>query len=541
VTGQMRAGAQAKVIGPRRPKWLSSAIIVAAAFWLFCLATQILSGANRGGFISFADEPAHFVGAVMLRDWLASGRWFEPLRFAENYYNHYPYFAVGYWPPLFNIVTGVWLLIAGVGRQQALIVSAAFTAATGWLIFRFVRQRAGDLVGACAGLLYMSLPSVQHCLNAVMVDPMTTFLCLATAACLLRYIEKPIFGNGAAVAICSACAILSKYSAAYTVLLPLSAVLVLRRFDLLKKWGFQAQPLIVALFVGPWGMWTRKLAFYGLPQSATPASLGRIMRSGSVLAATLRMFPAWLAVLLVAGVVALLIRPRAWRNDVVVLTLLAVGHLGFLALSPVGADSRYVMVIAAALIVISFAGWAEALAWISGPRQWKPVGAVLATAVTLFLVLPQFARLQRAPADPALDVITSILQDPSRSGQRLVVPSSAEGPTIAQFVGHSPNRPDHYLVRPTKMLAHQDWFGGNYFPLFNSPEEMLEYFRQHRVDLILWKEIPPESMAPHERTMQEMLQRYPSTWRTAAQFDRLQPSASRWVIYEYASPVAAIK
>lgn len=80
--------------------------------------------------LAYPDEPSHFVGAVLVRDWLVSGRWFAPLEFARNYYDHYPFFAVGYWPPLFSIVTGLWLLVAGVGRLQALLIPAVFAAGT---------------------------------------------------------------------------------------------------------------------------------------------------------------------------------------------------------------------------------------------------------------------------------------------------------------------------------------------------------------------------------------------------------------------------
>ena len=85
-------------------------VCVALAYLALCLAAQAYSGAWHAAFTVYPDEPSHFVGAVMTRDWLVSGPWFAPLGFATNYYEHYPYFAVGYWPPLFSVVTGVWML-----------------------------------------------------------------------------------------------------------------------------------------------------------------------------------------------------------------------------------------------------------------------------------------------------------------------------------------------------------------------------------------------------------------------------------------------
>ena len=52
---------------------------VAAAFCALCFAVQGFSGSWPADFLAYPDEPSHFVGAVMVRDWLVSGRWFAPL------------------------------------------------------------------------------------------------------------------------------------------------------------------------------------------------------------------------------------------------------------------------------------------------------------------------------------------------------------------------------------------------------------------------------------------------------------------------------
>ena len=260
----------------------------------------------------------------MVRDWLVSGQWFAPLEFARNYYDHYPFFAVGYWPPLFSVVTGLWLLAAGVGRSQALLIPAVFAAGTGWLVFHFVRQRLGMVVGLCAGALYLSLPAVRQWMCAVMADHMTAFLSISVAACLLHYLKQPVLWNGIFCGVACGCAILSKYSAAYTLALPFLAVLLLRRFELLKKPSLLVQPFVVALIVGPWALWTRGLASFGLP-SERGAFAGN--RAASFVLVTFEIFPPALMAVVVLGLIVLLIRPRAWREDLVVLSLLCAGHV----------------------------------------------------------------------------------------------------------------------------------------------------------------------------------------------------------------------
>lgn len=139
---------------------------------------------------AYPDEAAHFTGSVMVRDYLASGFKTGPLSFAERYYARYPFFALGYWPPVFYVVSGVSFLVFGAGRVQALMVVAGATAGTALLILLLVRRRASWAAAFCAGLLFLSLPDVQRWTCAVMIDGMVAFFYLAAAVCVLRYLES---------------------------------------------------------------------------------------------------------------------------------------------------------------------------------------------------------------------------------------------------------------------------------------------------------------------------------------------------------------
>jgi 4-amino-4-deoxy-L-arabinose transferase-like glycosyltransferase len=510
---------------------LSSAC-TAVAFLTFCLVVQSFSGSWSAGFLAHPDEPSHFVGAVMVRDWLASGRWFAPLEFARNYYDHYPFFAVGYWPPLFNVVTGLWMLVAGVGRQQALLIPAVFAAGTGWLIFQFVRQRVGMVAGLCAGALYLSLPAVRQWMCAVMVDNMTAFLSLAVAACLLRYFKQPDLWNGTFCGVACGCAILSKYSAAYTLALPFVAILLLRRLELLRKPSFLVQPLIVALMAGPWALWTKGLAYYGLPSEREALTVNR---AASFVLATFKIFPPVLLIVVVLGLIALLVRPKAWREDLVVLGLLCAGHLAFLFVSPVGVEQRYLLVPAAVFLVAAFAGWSETVSLMSHSGRWANVISVCTASLTIVFVVSQFRYFAPMPQDHIKTVAAFIAKDPARAAQRVVVPPTLEGPFIAEFVAQSRHRPTDYLLRPSKILARSDWFGLNYSSTFVTPAEMMEYFRHYPVDFIIWNERPEAKLEAHAQIMSEMLRQYPLWWHRVLSLDSEDGPASSWTIYEYYS------
>jgi len=362
-----------------------------------------------------------------------------------------------------------------------------------------------------------------------MVDHMTTFLCLASAACLLRYLRHPVLSNGTLCAVISACAILSKYNSAYICVLPFAAVLLLRRFELFRTPGLLVQPLIIGLMVGPWALWTRKLAFYGL--RSVPEAL-TAKRAASFVLEAFKIFPPALMAVVVLGLIALLVRPRAWREDLAVLSLLCAGHLALMILSPADAEQRYLLAPAAVFLVASFAGWPELLALMArGGSLARAIPACVVILTILFVVL-QLSHVVRAPQDRIRNVVESIVKDPARAGQRIVVPPNLEGPVIAEFAMLSP-RPSCYLLRPSKILAHSDWLSLEYSSLFATPAEMMEYFQQHPVNLIIWDELPQSTVKPHAQIMSEMLRRYPLSWRKVPSLDSAGVSASSWTIYEY--------
>lgn len=248
------------------------------------------------------------------------------------------------------------------------------------------------------------------------------------------------------------------------------------------------------------------------------------------------LFPPVLMAVVVLGLLALLIRPRAWREDLVVLSLLCAGHLAFLIVSPVEVDERYLLVPAAVFLVASFAGWSEVLASVSPGGRWASVISVFVAGFTLLFVISEFGHFALPPQEGTRDVVAFIVKDPARAAQRVVVSPSLEGPLIAEFVAQSRHRPDHYLLRPGKLLARSDWFGGKYSSVFATPEEMKEYFRRNPVSLVIWNERPEAKLAAHARLMSEMLRGYPLAWHKVLELGPAGRSASSWTVYEYDMP-----
>ncbi len=505
---------------------------MAAAYFLLCLAVQASTGAWKASFVAYPDEPAHFVGSVMVRDYLASGLSSRPFPFARNYYEHYPFFAVGYWPPLFYIVTGFWFLAAGVGRFQALLITAAAAAGTAWVVHDLVRRRAGRVAGFCAGILFLSLPEVQRWICAVMVDEMVAFFCLASAACLVRYFDQATFRYAIGCALCSAFAILTKYSGLYVCALPFAAVVCLGRFNLLRKPSLLVQPFVIAAVVVPWMVWTSKLRSIGLPTSPGGAP-GRSIAAFPL--ELFKFFPPGLAVVVALGLLALMIKPRIWRADLAVICLLSLGLLAFLTLSPVEAERRYLLAGAAALLVLSFAGWAAGLEPLTRRGQlWASSVPMFSVVVALPFAATHLLHYPRPAKYPIRSVVAAIADNPAWTDKRIAVAPDLEGPMIAEFAIQDRHRPGYTLERPSKIFATSGWFGDSYACRFRSSAEMLAHLRRAPVDLIVWHERPRTLLRAHERLMEEMLRGNPLSWRKVASFPPSDGDPFPWQIYEYA-------
>jgi len=489
-----------------------------------CIGIQWASGSWNASFTAYPDEPSHFVSSVMVHDYLVHGLDQNPLSFATEYYKHYPFFAIGYWPPLYYILMGLWFLAVGVGRLQALLLVAAIASGCAGMICILVRRRAGQFAGFCAGLLFLTLPEVQTWFCAVMVDQAVVLFSLVAIWFAIRYFERPSWRSAIGFAILAAAAVLTKYSGLYICAIPIVAILALRRFGLLRERSFWAQPVIICCLVAPWLLWTAHLASVGLPEQGRGPAVGRVL---SFSRESLLSFPPATLIFVLAGVMILMARKQSWRVDTKIIALSIAANIGFLAASPVDPERRYLQSVAAALLVLSFIGW-WTLIETAGRRGtgWARVALAAVALVVLATSSLQVLRFRRAPDANARSVVRYIAGQPKWMGKQILVAPDMEGPMIAEFAAGDAHRPGYWLERPSKRFARLDWFGHHYEAKFSSAEALMADLRTDPVDLVIWHNAPAALQRPDERQMQEALTRWPSCWQPVITIDTLQ-------IYQY--------
>ena len=121
-------------------------------FLTITLAIQWTKGAFQGEFGSHPDEPAHFVTALMVHDYVADLFPAPPMQYAENYYLHYPKVGLGHWPPVFYVVQAGWMMLFSESRISMMLLMAVVAALFGVTLYEVVRRRYSASAGLAAGV-----------------------------------------------------------------------------------------------------------------------------------------------------------------------------------------------------------------------------------------------------------------------------------------------------------------------------------------------------------------------------------------------------
>jgi len=153
--------------------------------------------------------------------------------------------------------------------------------------------------------------------------------------------------------------------------------------------------------------------------------------------------------------------------------------------------------------------------------------------LTLSIMAPHLGSYERPPEYPIRLVVKAIVENPAWADKRIIVAPDLEGPMIAEFAMQDQHRPSYELLRPNKLFAKQDWFGEQYVPRFQSPDEMMAYLRQNPVDLIVWRVQSGTPLRAHVRYMEEMLRDYPLAWQKVVSFGSASGALSSWMVYKF--------
>ena len=513
---------------PGARRWPHSAPLQLVAGFVLLLPVVVLVQILGGGYgsdLHWPDEASHFLNGLLIHDYIVDGLPGNPIAYAVQYYVHWPKIAIGHWPPLFYGVEAGWFLIAGPSVASALWLQAVVAAALAAVVGCVVGRLGGWIAGIPAALATIAAPQIVYGVQGVMVDIPLALLDLLAVLAWARLMVTPAWSWSWLFALAASAAILTKSNGLCLALFPALAIILARRFDLLRDLRVWLPAPVVAIATLPW-----YLATYRMATSSFEAGAGStfILGTAPTVAAYLPRLIGVLGLILAAlGAAHLLMRPRRdWP------TTMGLCMVGFVIADfvfhciPAEIEPRYLVSLVPGLVILAYFG----IAWPA--RAVSPRRAPIIVAVALIAVAAaEWTPYQKRSLAMA-QASQTILGQPQRNPFVLVASSTGgEGALIAAMATQDRARRE-YVVRGFKVLAAGNWMGTDYHARFDEPAKMAEWIENAGIGWLVLDDLPASLRWKHNRDLRALVDAGRPGWSLVAS---LPTAEGRTEIYRIAA------
>ena len=521
----VESAAAAKAMWPKR-------LIVLAVFLGVILWLQAMSGTYHSEFGSHPDEAAHYVTGLMVRDYLTTGIPKNPMRFAEAYYDHYPKVALGHYPPVFYVFEAVWSLVFSGSRTSILVFMALQSLALSAMVFLSLERYAGFWLGVAGGAFCALAPLTQQYDSMVMADAMLAVFCFLSGLAFVRYIvaNRPV--DSLLFGVFASAAILTKGSALFLAAVPLAALILCGRLDLLKRWSFWIPAPVVAILCGPWMALTYKIAGDGWTGDTIPVFFQKAVPYFAA---------GWVHIIGVALILPALVgilsnRLFRWAKPepglaafTAVMTAIPLCLTAFSSLVPAGLELRYLLPglpCVVALAILGIAAIVRVFPDLSSSRRVRLQWALVAACAIGFLGVT--FQIPRKSFTGFREVAEELERSQPKEPCEIIVSSDARGEgALVSELAMNGRKPAWTVRRASKLLAASDWMGRGYTLLFENEEKLSDYLQKAAISWIVIDEsIPSDLRAEHHKLLENTLLKNPEKYRLIKSFSVIRGDAS---------------
>ena len=461
-----------------RHRW-SGLPAVAILLAALVLALQIGSGAYHCETI--VDESSHYVSGLMLHDYVLSGLTRSPLDYIRIWHAHYPLVGIGHWPPFYYLVEAAWMLAFSPTRTAMLLLSACVTLATALLLYASLARRAGRPPAAVAAGIFVAAPLAQAGTQMLMLDVPTALACLLAMLAYVRYLDRPRARDAALFAGLAVVAMMVKGNGACLALLPPCAVLIGRRFDLLRRASFWLPLPIAGVLASPWYLLTYGRAAasfrfaWGLDFVALAATsnLGYLRDSLGL--------P--IVLLAAAGFIDVAARPARAGGIAVGAAALFASVWIFQTVVPAGLQDRYLAPALPPLLILA----AHALAAILERLAPLRVRAPLSAGVLGLAFLLTSAELVRKQHSGMLEAAEQLFAHPVPGNPAVLISADEleESQAIMEIALRDTDRPNLFAVRGSRLLGGGGYDAQEYRPRFDTVAKVMAAIDAESIPLVL--------------------------------------------------------
>jgi hypothetical protein len=515
---------------PRTPKrslrsWSLSALSFSVLL-AWTIGLQWAGGAYRAEFSGYPDEPAHYVSGLMVRDYLAAGFPVSPLKYAEDYYMHYPKVAFGMWGPLPHLAEGIWMLVFSWSRTSILLMMAVVTTVLAYALSQVLWTEFSYIAGLAAGMGLVAVRFVQLYTGMVMADNLCALFDFLAILCFGRFLASDRRRDAVFFGLFACLSVLTKGNGIALALVPPFGVLITRRFDLFKRLNFWIPAAMVVAVAGPWQYISSRL----LSGIATRVVDWRIAAAYGPMFVSI--LGPWLLPIVLVGIydrVVVPFRHKAVQSTWAAAAALLPAFWVFHGLVPsASAEERYVIAVVAPLLMFFTAGLAKIAALISTTQiSYRIKASALAVLSALIFAGTSFGIPQKQSYGFS-EVAQYITSRPEAPESVMLISSEAfgEGIMIAEIAMRD-HRPGLIVLRATKLLARLNWVGENYELLYRTPEETMARLQEIPVRFLVVDKTPGLHPIPHHQNILKMLAMYPDRWQSLGIYPQKVPVTAR--------------
>jgi len=484
-----------------------AAVLQLALYFVLAVVLQRASGAYRDDFSGYNDEPSHYVTALMVRDYFAAGLPHGAMRFAEDFYVHYPKMALGHWPPAAYIVFGTWMLVFGAGRVSALLMVALFTAGSALLIFLAARRVLSLASAHLIALGFLLLPIVQAHTNMVMLESPLTLASFAAVLALVRFVERDRWLDSAWFGLLAGAAIMTKGNAwALVLVAPLAFLMLGEIRRIFHPRLFLAMGLVAAL-CGPFTLWTMPMVKDGWDGgtftwqfffTAMPKLAGFLFQIIGVV----------FSMCFVGGMWSKFLAPLWQRRLEPFWSVMAAYILSvwlFHGVVPTSIEPRKMFAAAPAMLLFAGAG----IDWLIDvlPRR-IPLRRILAPAAVAAAFAAVTFAIPRGYCPGFVRAVDFLLAKPELADVGFFVSSNTDGE--GRLIAEVANReivPKHILIRSSKALVRTNWQLTQYELHCHTPQEVSDLLNRLSVAIVVLHNEPmrDKETHPHHDMLRAML------------------------------------
>ncbi|MEI6351817.1 MAG: glycosyltransferase family 39 protein [Verrucomicrobiota bacterium] len=528
-------------------KPFSAKLLVFAFLTAVTVFFQWNEGAYRSEFSGYPDEGGHYVTGLLVHDTFVFAKDYacsgfhgslvsKGKEFVQNFYDHYPKIGLGQWPPLLYVIQSAWFVPFGSSRASVMLLIATLTGCVGTMLFTEIEAEFGAAYALAGCLLWLGMPPVQQYAGMLMAEILSALTMFAATLRLGRYLDGRRPKDAIAFGIFSAAALCTKGTGLALTFVALFAILLTRRFSVLKERAFWTGGVIAMVFGGPWvlltcligrGGWEEPKPSWNFTRQALPFyGWQLIVVIGFVLATLAALGVACRAM---AGFAPSAENPRAgkWASC---LALIA-GVVIFPSITPAGKEVRHLVPALGAVMLFAMAG----IAWVARRSAVPALRTALPSiAVLVFFAAPLIhpetdhvyfgSAGDKAHLSPfkvrlkdswGFRAVAARLMAETPKGKFLVSSdATGEGMFIAEVAMADRHRPNCIAKRASKELAQSAWNGSGYHPKYETEAAMLEYLTTNGFDFVVIDPAMPEhNRRPHNEMLARVLRTHPERFQ----------------------------